>query len=159
MTFAYKRSTFLFWTLCGIFVWVLVFDFYNTIYSYNHADEILIRKKNELTQLQSIHSKEDLINSKIETIHSYERLKSNANLILLSSIACCLISVLGLVLLFFLKKIGFFFFSIGELSYTVSFFILVNFNSGSFNLLNTVEEFMIPIFLIIVVSTQLKHMD
>jgi hypothetical protein len=75
------------------------------------------------------------------------------------SVFACLLCLVGAIMMWNMKKNGFFIYTVGELLPTIYTFVFIGIGSGLFSVITSAFSVVIPLVFVILYATQLKEMD
>ncbi len=140
------------------FIGIGLFNFVSGIYNYATIDKKVIEME---AQIQKV---EDSGNSMAISIlqdaqNAVICAQQNKTSALIVSLISGLLCLAGVLMMWNLKKNGFFLYTIGELSPIIYTFLVIGVGKGTFGILTSAFTIIIPLVFVILYSVQLKHMD
>ncbi len=140
------------------FIGIGLFNFVSGINNYMTIDKKVIEMESKINKIED--SGNGLL---IDIMHDAQTalLKEQQNKIpsLIVNLVAGILCLVGVLLMWKLKKNGFFIYTIGELIPMMYSLFFIGFGKGTFGIITSAFLLIIPVVFIILYSIQLKHMD
>ena len=140
------------------FIGIGLFNFVRGINNYMTIDKKVIEMESKINKIED--SGNGLL---IDIMHDAQTalLKEQQNKIpsLIVNLVAGILCLVGVLLMWKLKKNGFFIYTIGELIPMMYSLFFIGFGKGTFGIITSAFLLIIPVVFIILYSIQLKHMD